>query len=303
MSVRAEASRSKDIGELQSTAARRLRREALAERRWTTLTIALGVFLVGIVALPSLVVPLFGLGDPNGLDFSATLVGPSVAHPFGTDFLGRDILTRVLYAGRLDLAVGVLTTYVPLMAGVALGTAAGFFGGWFEVVLMRVVDTVFAFPFLVLVLAIAAIFGPGLLGVVVGISIVGWAPYARLTRGEMLALRERQFILAARTLGYSRRRIIFRHALPNLIRSSLVFSTADMVRNVATLASLSYLGAGVQIPTAEWGAMIADGQTYLLSAWWITTLPGLVLVVAGVGVSLIGDGVADRLGGEVRLVQ
>ncbi len=259
------------------------------------------MLLIGIVLAPSLLAPLFGIGNPNAQDLSSALLAPSSSHLFGTDSLGRDIFTRVLYAGQLDIMVGVVTTFLPLAVGVVLGTAAGYFGGVFEAVVMRVVDTVFAFPFLVLVLAIAAIFGPGLLGVMVGISIVGWAPYARLTRGEMLSLRERQFILAAKTLGYSRSRIILRHALPNLIRSSLVFSTADMVRNIATLASLSYLGAGVQIPTAEWGAMIADGQTYLLSAWWITTLPGLVLVVAGVGFSLVGDGIADRLGAEFRL--
>ena len=278
-----------------------MRREAFAERRWLWVSIGAGLLLVGIVLVPSLLVPLLGAGDPNAQDLLSALQSPSIDHFFGTDNLGRDIFTRVLYAGRLDLTVGVVTTFLPLAVGVVLGTTAGYFGGPFEAIVMRVVDIVFAFPFVVLVLAIAAIFGPGLLGVVVGISIVGWAPYARLTRGEMLSLRERQFILAAETLGYSRRRIILRHALPNLIRSSLVFSTADMVRNIATLASLSYLGAGVQIPTPEWGAMIAEGQTYLLSAWWLTTLPGLVLVVAGVGFSLIGDGVADRLGAEFRL--
>jgi peptide/nickel transport system permease protein len=281
--------------------ARRMRREAMAESRWLWVSIGAGLLLVGIVLVPSLLVPLFGAGDPNAQDLLSALQPPSIDHLFGTDNLGRDIFARVLYAGRLDLTVGVVTTFLPLAVGVVLGTTAGYFGGPFEAIVMRVVDIVFAFPFVVLVLAIAAIFGPGLLGVVVGISIVGWAPYARLTRGEMLSLRERQFILAAETLGYSRRRIILRHALPNLIRSSLVFSTADMVRNIATLASLSYLGAGVQIPTPEWGAMIAEGQTYLLSAWWLTTLPGLVLVVAGVGFSLIGDGVADRLGAEFRL--
>lgn len=288
---------------LQLPDIRGLRRDALAERRWTTLTIALGVGLVAAVLIPSLLAPLIGLGNPNEQDLSSVLLPPSMAHLFGTDALGRDVLTRTVNAGQLDLLVGFITTYPALLVGVALGTAAGFFGGRLDAVVMRVADVVFAFPFVVLILAIAALFGPGLLGVVVGISVVGWAPYARLTRGEMLGLRERQFILAARTLGYSRKRIIFRHALPNLIRSSLVFSTADLVRNIATLASISYLGAGVQIPTAEWGAMIAEGQTYILSAWWITTMPGLVMVAAGVGFSLIGDGIADRLGTEIRLLQ
>jgi peptide/nickel transport system permease protein len=220
---------------------------------------------------------------------------PSPAHPFGTDDLGRDLLSRVVHGGRTDLVFGFVTTYVSLVIGVALGAIVGYYGGWRETVVMRLVDTMIAFPFIVLVLAIVAIVGPGLAGIYIGMIAVSWTMYARITHAEMLVLRERQFILAARTLGYSDARVIIRHAIPNLLRSNLVFSMSDMVLNILALASLSYLGVGMQPPTPEWGVLIAGGQTYLLTGWWISTLPGMVIVVMGVGFSLFGDGLADRL--------
>jgi peptide/nickel transport system permease protein len=163
-------------------------------------------------------------------------------------------------------------------------------------VTVRLIDAFIAFPFMVLVIAVVAIMGPGLSGVYIGVLAVGWTLYARLTRGEMLVLREQQFILAARSLGYSTGRIILRHAMPNLIRSNLVFSMADIVLNLLLLAGLSYLGLGVQAPTPELGAMVAEGQQVLLQAWWVTTLPGAVIVLLGSGFSMVGDAVADRLG-------
>ena len=219
----------------------------------------------------------------------------------GTDNLGRDIFSRVVWAGRVDFQIGIITTYVPLVTGMLVGAVAGYFGGWVDSVLMRLTDVVIAFPFLVLVIAILAIVGPGLTGLYIAVLAVGWSMYARLTRGEMLVLREQQFMLAAEGLGFSRRRIILRHALPNLLRPNLVFSMADIVLNILLAASLSFLGLGVQPPTAEWGAMVADGQNYLLNAWWITTMPGLVIVAVGVGLSLIGDGLAERMGERFRL--
>ena len=194
---------------------------------------------------------------------------------------------------RLDLAVVLFITYLPLPVGVLLGTVAGYFGGWVDMVVSRLADVMIAFPFLVLVMAVIAITGPGLPGVLIGVPLAGWALYARLARSEMLVLREQQFMLATRALGYSNLRAIVVHALPNLLRASLVYSTLDIIVNLLLLASLSYLGLGVQPPTAELGTIIAGGQAYLLDAWWIATLPGLVLVVLGVGIGLIGDGLAD----------
>jgi peptide/nickel transport system permease protein len=183
-----------------------------------------------------------------------------------------------------------------LVIGLILGALAGYFGGIFDTLVMRAVDLVISFPFIVLILAITAITGPGLYGAYIGVLIVSWALYARLTRGEMLALREKQYIMAAQTLGFTTWRVILVHSIPNLLRSNLVFSMSDIVLNILTLAALSYLGLGVAPPTPEWGAIIAQGQKYLFTAWWISTLPGLVIVLVGVGFSLVGDGLADRLG-------
>lgn len=280
--------------------AERLRRRVRAEERWSKVTLWLGVAIVAVVALLALLAP-FLYPDPNAPDFGATFQPPSWAHPFGTDALGRDVLARTIHGGRIDLTFGIITAYVPLVIGVLVGAVAGYAGGLVDSTIMRVADFVIAFPMMVIVLAIVAVIGAGIWAAYLGIFLVGWALYARLARGEMLVLRERQFILAARGLGYSDRRIVLRHAIPNLLRSAIVFSMADVVLNMLTLAGLSYLGLGVAPPTPEWGAIIAEGQTHLLTAWWIATLPGLFMVTTGVGLSLIGDGLADRLGGEFRM--
>jgi peptide/nickel transport system permease protein len=278
-----------------------LRRRSRRDRRWSTITLAAGVTIVGIAALAAVLAPLLAPFDPNAQNLLTSFEPPSWHHLMGTDNLGRDVFSRVLYGGRVDFQIGLVTTYVPLATGMLIGAVAGYFGGWIDTVLMRLVDVVIAFPFLVLVIAILAILGPGLKGLYIAVLAVGWSIYARLTRGEMLVLREQQFILAAEALGFSRRRIILRHAMPNLLRPNLVFSMTDFVLNILLAASLSFLGLGVQPPRAEWGAMVADGQNYLLNAWWITTLPGLVIVTVGVGLSLIGDGFAERMGERFRL--
>jgi peptide/nickel transport system permease protein len=176
---------------------------------------------------------------------------------------------------------------------VLIGAVAGYFGGLVDAVIARIIDTMIAFPFMVLVIAVIAIVGPGVKGVLIGVPVIAWALYARLARSEMLVLREQPFMLATIALGYSRRRAILRHAVPNLLRSSLIYSTLDMVVNLLLLASLAYLGLGAQPPNAELGSIIADGQSTLLSAWWITTLPGLVVVLFGIGAGLLGDGLSD----------
>jgi peptide/nickel transport system permease protein len=279
----------------------RLRRQARADHRWASWTLYAGVAIVGLVGLAALFAPLIAPSTPTAQDLANAFQPPSLAHLMGTDNLGRDIFSRVVYAARTDLQIGLIMTYVPLLAGVLLGALAGYFGGWIDTIIMRLVDVVIAFPFLVLVIAILAVVGPGLKGMYIAVLSVGWSMYARLTRAEMLVLREQQFVLAAEALGFSRRRIIFRHAVPNLLRPNIVFSMADFVLNILLAASLSFLGLGVRPPTPEWGAMVAEGQNFLLNAWWITTLPGVVIVIVGIGLSLIGDGLAERLGERFRL--
>jgi peptide/nickel transport system permease protein len=211
----------------------------------------------------------------------------------GTDGAGRDVFSRTLYALRLDLGIVVLVTYPPLVFGVLVGAVAGYLGGIFDATLARIVDVLIAFPFLVLIIAVIAIVGPGIKGILIGVPIVAWALYARLARSEMLVLREQPFMLATIALGYTTRRTILRHAVPNLMRSSLIYSTLDMVVNLLLLSALAYLGLGAQPPSAELGSIIADGQSALLTAWWVATLPGLVVVLFGIGALLLGDGLSD----------
>jgi peptide/nickel transport system permease protein len=285
-----------------SSAARPLLRRARRERRWTTISLAVGIGIVVGIPVLSLIAPLpLGLPGPNHQNLNAVLLPPSLEHPFGTDSVGRDVFSRVLHATWLDYSVALITTYVPLVIGVAAGAVAGYFGGWLDSLIMRIVDVVIAFPFMIFVIAFVAVVGAGLEGIYIGLIGFGWAFYARITRAEMLVLRERQFMLAAKSLGFSTPRILLRHAAPNLLRPNLVFSMSGVVLNILLLASLSYLGLGVQPPTPEWGAIVAEGQNYLYTQWWLSTLPGLVIVLVGIGFSLIGDSVAERLGIQVSV--
>ena len=266
----------------------RLWRSFLRAQNWELST---GLVIIAIMVWAALLAPYIAPYHPNQINIVDSLQAPSWHHWMGTDFVGRDIFSRVLYGLRVDLLVVAVITYLGLIVGVTLGTISGYVGGWFDAVIGRVADTVIAFPFIVLVLAVVAIVGPGLKGVGIGIVVVGWALYFRLARSEMLVMREQPFIMATKALGYSHLRAIFRHALPNLIRTSLVYSTVDVVVNMLVIAGLSYLGLGQQAPGADLGSIIASGQSYLLSAWWITTIPGVVLMLFGIGVSLIGDGI------------
>jgi peptide/nickel transport system permease protein len=269
--------------------------EKRAKRTASSLGMWVGLAIIALVVLATVVVRLAGIGHPDQINLVNTLAAPSAAHPFGTDDLGRDVFLRTVYASGLDLEVGIVTTALPLVIGMFLGLISGFVGGWIDAIVMRVMDALLAFPFIVLIIAFVTIFGVGLTGVYVGLAVASIPTFARLTRGEMLVLREQQFMMAARTLGFSSRRIVFKHALPHLIRPNLIFAPSNILGNILALAALSYLGLGAQPPTAEWGAIIGDGQQYLLNAWWISTLPGLFVVVVGVGFSLTGEGLAERL--------
>jgi peptide/nickel transport system permease protein len=260
---------------------------------WPT-SVKVGGAIVGVLALAALFAPLIAPYGPNELDPFSLLASPSSQHLFGTDDTGRDVFSRTLYGLRLDIVLCLLVTYVPLPFAVLVGALAGYFGGWIDTVISRLADIMIAFPFIVLVIAIVAIVGPGVEAFLIGVPLAAWALYARLARAEMLVVREQPYMMATTALGYSKTRAILKHGLPNVIRPCLVYSTIDLVGNLILLAGLSYLGLGVQPPTAELGSIIAGGQDYLLTAWWIATLPGLVLVLFGVGVGLIGEGISDR---------
>lgn len=262
-------------------------------RRWPT-SVKVGAGIVGVLALAALFAPLIAPYGQNEIDPRAMLSSPSPQHLFGTDDLGRDVFSRTLYGLRLDLGLVLLVTYAPLPFAVLVGGLAGYLGGWVDMVVSRLADVMIAFPFIVLVIAIVAIVGPGVKAVLIGVPLAAWALYARPARAEMLVVREQPYMMATTALGYTKTRAILKHGLPNVVRPCLVYSTIDLVGNLILLAGLSYLGFGVQPPTADLGSIIADGQGYLLTAWWIATLPGLVLVVFGVGVALIGEGFSDR---------
>jgi len=261
-------------------------------------TLLTGLGLLGLVVLVAIAAPLLTPYDPIAQQFTESFLPPfSPGHMLGTDNFGRDIWSRIAYSTRLDLQIGLLSVTFPFIFGSLIGIATGYLGGKLDTVLMRVVDVLMAFPFLILVIAIMSILGPGLTNLYIAVGVVGWIPYARITRGETLATRHLEFVLAARTIGCSSGRIMLRHILPNVIAPALIYVFTGMVLAILTGATLSFLGLGPQPPTPEWGAMIAEGRQYLLLAWWMTTLPGLALLVVGVALSLIGDGLAERRGG------
>ena len=213
----------------------------------------------------------------------------------GTDQYGRDVWSRILYGGRIDLAIAFGATIVTLVGGTFIGLIAGYIGGKVDSFLMRLVDLFFAFPFLVLVIAIIAMLGPSIFNMFVAIWITSWVAYARIMRAQTVVAKKQQYVLAARALGYGRLRVMFRHILPNTASAVIIFSMVDAVGNIILAASLGFLGLGAQPPSPEWGAMISDGQAYMLSAWWLAAIPGLAVVFVGVAFSLIGDGLADLL--------
>ncbi|HXL20404.1 MAG TPA: ABC transporter permease [Streptosporangiaceae bacterium] len=255
---------------------------------------AAAVLFIAFVVLVALLAPIISPYDPVHTT-SDTLAAPSLRHPFGTDQFGRDIWSRILYGGRIDLAIAFGATSVTLVSGTIIGLVAGYLGGRVDAVLMRIVDLFFAFPFLVLIIAIIAMLGPSFFNVFVAIWITSWVAYARIMRAQTVVAKKQQYVLAARALGYGRLRVMFRHILPNTASAVIIFSMVDAIGNIILAASLGFLGLGAQPPSPEWGAMISDGQNYMLSSWWLAAMPGLAVVFVGVAFSLIGDGLADVL--------
>jgi peptide/nickel transport system permease protein len=262
---------------------------------WST-SLKIGCALLLLIVVSAMFAPLIAGYGPDFQNFDAVLQRPTFSHLLGTDSLGRDIFSRVLFGARLDLQIGFIATYVPAIYGVLIGALAGYKGGKVDTVVMGVLNIAMAFPFLVLIIGILAILGPGIQNIYISVFLVAWTMYARLARADMMVERTKDYMTAARVLGFPTRRIILRHGLPNAISSSIVFSTSDFVLNILLVSGLSFLGLGVQPPTPEWGAMIAEGKDFLFQAWWICTMPGLAVVLTGTALSLIGDGLAQRLG-------
>jgi peptide/nickel transport system permease protein len=250
--------------------------------------------VIGWVLL-ALLAPWITPTEPNALDLNNVLQPPGTAGLMGTDQVGRDVFTRIIFAARIDIWIGFAGVVLPLIIGVLAGLFSGYFGGVADALLMRIVDITLAFPFFVLVLAIVAALGPGVSNLIIALALVGWVSYARLVRAEVMVIRNAEYIQAARTLGFNRFYIIFRHVLPNAMAPVIVYSMTDMLLVILAGAGLGFIGLGVQPPTAEWGVMIADGQPYIEEGWWISLFPGLAAISYGVGLSLVGDGLARML--------
>ena len=262
-----------------------------------------GLWIVVVLALLALFAPLIAPYDPlegiGGLR-GARLVPPSWAHWMGTDDLSRDILSRVLYGSRLTLLVVLLVAVIATPIGLAVGTTAGYFGGWVDVVLMRITDIFMAFPRLILALAFASALGPGIENAIIAIAITAWPPYARLARAETLTIRETDYINAAKLQGASSLRILWGHVTPQCLSSAIVRVTLDMAGIILIAAGLGFLGLGAQPPQPEWGAMIAGGRRFIIDQWWVATMPGLAIFVVALGFNLLGDGLRDVLDPKAR---
>lgn len=262
-------------------------------RNWPLIA---GAAILAVVLAIVIVAPIVSPYDTTAPNLSGETFAPiSLKHPLGTDNFGRDVFTRIAAGGRTDLSIAVFATVVTVIVGAIVGLSAGYFGGWADTLLMRVVDIAFAFPFFVLVIGIIAILGAGTINVFIAIWLVGWVAYARIVRGETLVARRLEYVEAARVVGMRHARIILRHILPNVITAAVVFSMADAIANVLLASSLSFLGLGVQPPNPEWGLMIAEGRDFFLRDWRLTTFPGLAVLVIGAGFSLLGDGLAETL--------
>ena len=275
----------------------------LARRR----TALFGLGVVSIVLLAALFAPWLTPFDPLEQDINQRLKEPGWqtaegrVHALGTDHLGRDILARVIFGSRIALVVGLSAVLISGVLGMAIGLVSGYFGGWVDDFFMRLADIQLAFPFILLAIAVIGVLGPSLRNIIIVIGVSSWVVYARVVRGEVLSIREREFVQAAIALGSRDGRVLVRHVLPNAFTPWLVVATLDMARVIVIESALSFLGLGVQPPTPTWGGMLADGRVYLSTAWWLATFPGLAILVTVLGINLLGDGLRDTLDPRLKL--
>jgi peptide/nickel transport system permease protein len=274
-------------------------------RRTRGLAVGGGVF-VALLLVAALAAPLIAPADPIRQSLRGRLAAPTLAgadgkaHLLGTDHLGRDVLSRVIYGARVSLLVGFAAVVVGGLIGATLGLLAGFRGGWTDVIIMTLADAQLAFPFILLAIGIIAVLGPSFPTLIVVIGLSGWVTYARVLRSQVLVLRSREFVDAIHALGGSVARVIARHVLPNVLSSLVVIATLELARAIVLEATLSFLGLGVQPPTPSWGGMVHEGREYLDSAWWISTAPGIVLMLTSIVVSRTGDWLRDLLDPTLR---
>ncbi len=263
------------------------------------LTVA-GFAIVSVVIAAMILAPAIAPYDPNRLSLAVRLAAPSWQHVFGTDEVGRDLLSRVIWGSRASVVAGLVTVAISMSIGTCIGAVSGLFSGWVDTVIMRIMDVLLAFPSFILAMALAAALGPSLMNAILPIAIVRTPFYVRLARGQALTLRDRAYVRAAETFGSSSWHIVWRHILPNSMAPIIVQATLDIGLAILTVSALSFIGLGAQQPTAEWGAMVANGRAYFLDQWWYPMFPGLAILVTAIGFNLVGDGLRELLDPRLR---
>jgi peptide/nickel transport system permease protein len=287
------------LGQVASTPSRSETRRVLLQLLRKPMAVAGALVILAWIVM-SIAAPLLSSYDPTEVNVDNRLTPPSAEHWLGVDGLGRDVFTRVLYGGRVSLPVAAVVVAVASIFGTLYGALAGYLGGWVDEITMRIVDMVLAFPALILAMAIAAALGSSIVNSMLALLVVWWPPYARLARGQVLALRARDFVSAAEALGLKERRILLRHVLPNAVAPSIVLMAMDFGNAIIITAALSFLGLGAVPPTPEWGAMVAEGRE-LTAQWWISTFPGAAILMVALAANFVGDGLRDAIDPKLRL--
>ncbi len=298
MSLSTPASATTDIAKLQQTQRRAWR--LFLRRAVASPNVMIGGTLLLVFVVMTVAAPVFTEADPVAMSPRTRLMAPGGAHIFGTDDFGRDIFTRILYGGRLSLQVGLVSVSIGAIGGTLLGVVAGYAGRWVDAVIMRGIDVMLAFPGILLALVIVSILGRSLFNVMIAVGISSLPLFARTARGTTLAVREMDYVLAARALGSNPAAIVWRHVIPNILAPIIVLTTNGVAGAIIAGAALSFLGLGAQPPEPEWGLMLSQGREYLRSAWWITTFPGLAIMFTVMAINLLGDGLRDLLDPRLR---
>lgn len=254
-----------------------------------------GFIIILLIFLLAMLAPWIAPYDPNEINVKAILLGPSLQHWMGTDGLGRDVLSRMLHGGRISLLVGLVAVGISTLIGILLGALAGFYRGWVDIFIMRLVDVMLSIPSFFLILAVIAFLTPSIINIMIVIGLTSWMGVTRLVRAEFLSLCEREYVLASRTLGARDYRLIFKHLLPNSLTPIIVSAVLGVAGAVLMESGLSFLGLGVQAPQASWGNILTDGKEYIQFAWWLSLFPGLAILITVLGYNLLGEGLRDAL--------
>lgn len=263
------------------------------KRIWNTPSLLVGTLMFLVLIILAVFIPYLSPYSPTEQNLSAFLQPPSAAHWLGTDQLGRDLFTRLIYAARTDLKIMVLAEIIPFCTGIFLGMLAGYYGKWLDAAISLLTDTLIAFPFYLIVIIVAFASGAGERGIYITFMLVGWIVFARVVRGLSASFRKQEWVASAQTLGLPGVRIILRHLLPNVLPQAVVVLMTDMIGLLVAIVTLGYLGIGIAPPTPDWGTMISDGQPFITTAWWLSAVPGFAVVYTGIALSLVGDGLAD----------